>query len=307
MFSLTILNGSRAPVKEPYSIVLTDETALAIFGNQDPIGKIIRLDDKANLKVTAVVAKQPNNATLQSEYLLPWTLQEKLYDWVKNAKTDWRNNDFGLFVQLKDGIDSARTNAKIKDVLVAHQANDATIRKLVKPELFLHPMAKWRLYSEFTEGKNSGDFIQYVWLFGGFGLFILVIACINFMNLSTSRSQKRAKEVGVRKAVGSARQQLIGQFLSESILMAGMALVLALSLVLVSLPSFNQLTGKAMAVDLGNPVFWGITWAFTLFAGLLAGSYPALCLSLFNPVKILNGSFQVGQGASLPRKILVVV
>ncbi|GAB4016941.1 ABC transporter permease [Spirosoma koreense] len=307
MFSLSILNGDKAPFKEPYSIVLTDETAQAIFGVQNPIGKIIRLEDKADLKVTAVVAKQPKNATLQFEYLLPWRLQEKLYDWVKYAKTDWRNNDFGLFVQLKDGIDPAKTNAKIKDVVLAHQSSDATIRKLVKPELFLHPMAKWRLYSEFSDGKNTGGFIRCVWLFGIFGVFILIIACINFMNLSTARSEKRAREVGVRKALGSGRQQLIGQFLSESTLIACMALVLALGIVLISIPYFNRLTEKTMSIELANPVYWVIILLFTVFTGLLAGSYPALYLSSFNPVKILKGGIYIGKNASLPRKILVVV
>ncbi|GAB3696727.1 ABC transporter permease [Spirosoma flavus] len=307
MFSLNILNGDHNPFKEPYSIVLTDETARAIFGNQDPIGKLIRLENKADVKVTAVVAKQPKNATLQFEYLLPWRLMENMYGWVKNAKTDWRNNDFGLFVQLKDGIDPAQTNAKIKDVVLSHQADDANVRKLVKPELFLHPMSKWRLYSEFTEGKNTGGFIKYVRLFGIFGLFILVIACINFMNLSTARSEKRAKEVGVRKAVGSGREQLIGQFLSESTLIAGLALVLALVIVTISLPYFNRLTEKAMSIEFGNPVYWVVILLFTVFTGLLAGSYPALYLSSFNPIKILKGRIHAGQRATLPRKILVVV
>lgn len=308
MFSLNILNGKRNPLKEPYSIVLTDEMAGAIFGRQDPIGKILKLENKTDLKVNAVVAKQPKNATLQFDFLLPWHLQHSLYDWVeKYAKTDWKNNDWRLFVQLNDGMSPAQTNAKIKDVVLDHQADDPNVRKLVKPEIFLHPMAKWRLYSDFEEGKNTGGFIRYVRLFGVFGLFILVIACINFMNLSTARSEKRAKEVGVRKAVGSGREQLIGQFLSESILIACIALVLALGISLISLPYFNRLTEKAMSIDFGNPVFWGITAAFTLFTGLLAGSYPALYLSSFNPVKIIKGNVHVGKGASLPRKILVVV
>ncbi|GAB4031172.1 ABC transporter permease [Spirosoma gilvum] len=309
MFSLPVLNGDKNPLKEPYSIVLTDETARTLFGNQEPIGKIVRIDNSVDLKVTAVVAKQPTNATLQFDYLLPWQLQEARYDWVRNkAKTDWRNNDWGVFVQLKEGIDPAQTNVKIKDVILTHlAANDPTSRNQVKPEIFLHPMSKWRLYSDFTEGKNTGGFIKYVRLFGIFGLFILVIACINFMNLSTARSEKRAKEVGVRKAVGSGREQLIGQFLSESILIATMALVIALVIVLASLPFFNTLTEKTMTIEFGNPLFWGTTLAFTLFTGLLAGSYPALYLSSFSPVKILKGTFQVGKGATLPRKILVVV
>ena len=307
MFSLNILNGNKNPLKEPYSIVLTDEMAHAIFGNQDPIGKIIKLGNTTDLNVTAVVAKQPKNATLQFDYLLPWQLQEAMSEGFKNQKTDWRSNDWSVFVQLKDGINPAQTNAKIKDVVLSHLSTDANSKSLVKPEIFLHPMAKWRLYAEFTDGKNTGGFIKYVRLFGIFGVFILLIACINFMNLSTARSEKRAKEVGVRKAVGSGREQLIGQFLSESTLTAGMALVLALVIVLVSLPYFNTLTGKTMAIEFGNPIFWVVTLVFTLFTGLLAGSYPALYLSSFNPVRILKGGVHVGKSASLPRKILVVV
>lgn len=308
MFSLNVLNGAKTPLNEPYSIALTDETAHTLFGNQDPIGKIVKLDNSVDLKVTAVLAKQPASATLQFDFLLPWQLLEARYEWARKATTNWRNNDFSVFAQLKDGVDPAQTNAKIKDVILNHLASaDPTSKNLVKPEIFLHPMAKWRLYSEFTEGKNTGGFIKYVRLFGIFGLFILVIACINFMNLSTARSEKRAKEVGVRKAVGSDRKQLIGQFLSESMLIAGMALLLALGIVLISLPYFNTLTEKTIAIDFGNPIFWTIILVFTAFTGLLAGSYPALYLSSFNPVKILKGNIHVGKNATLPRKILVVV
>ena len=308
MFSLNVLNGDKNPLKEPYSIVLTDETAHALFGNQDPIGKILKLDNTTDLKVTAVVAKQPKNATLQFDYLLPWQLQENIYAWVgKYMKTNWGNNGWGVYVQLKDDVNPEQTNAKIKDVVLSHTSNNANSKNLVKPEIFLHPMAKWKLYSDFAEGKNIGGFIKYVRLFGIFGVFILVIACINFMNLSTARSEKRSKEVGVRKAVGSGREQLIGQFLSESTLIALMALVLAFGIVLISLPYFNTLTDKTMTIDFGNPVFWGIILIFTLFTGLLAGSYPALYLSSFNPVKILKGGGHIGKSASLPRKILVVV
>jgi putative ABC transport system permease protein len=306
MFSLDILNGDKNPLKEPYSIVLTDETARAIFGNYDPVGKIVKLDNMVDLKVTAVVAKQPKNATLQFDYLLPWHLQDKMYSWISQLKSNWGNNTSGVYVQLKDGISAAQTNAKIKDVVRSHLANDANI-KVIKPEIFLHPMAKWRLYSEFTNGENTGGFIKYVRLFGIFGIFILVIACINFMNLSTARSEKRAKEVGVRKAVGSGREQLIGQFLNESILIAGLSLVLAFGMVLISLPYFNNLTVKAMTIEFRNPILWIILLVFTLFTGVLAGSYPALYLSSFNPVRILKGSIHVGKSASLPRKVLVIV
>lgn len=308
MFSIQVTNGDKQPLKEPYSIVLTEETAEALFGKQDPVGKVVKVDNTMDLKVTAVVKKQPKNASLQYDYLIPWQLQEKIYDWIpKFHKTNWGNNSWQTFVQLKDGVDPEKTNAKIKNIVLNHFKEDQLMQKSIKPEVFVHPMEKWRLYSDFTEGKNTGGFIRYVKLFGIFGIFVLVIACINFMNLSTARSEKRAKEVGVRKAVGSARKQLISQFLSESILIAFMSLALAIVLVAISLPYFNTMTEKQMSMELANPFFWIIMLAFTLFTGLLAGSYPALYLSSFNPVKILKGGIHVGKNASLPRKILVVL
>lgn len=308
MFSLTILNGDKNPLKDPYSIVLTDETANAIFGNQDPVGKIVKMNNTVDLKVTAVVAKQPQNATLQFDFLIPWLLQTKLNaEQIKQAQTQWGNNSYQAYIQLKEGVGAEKTNAKIKDLVLSHLVDDENTVKLIKPEVFIHPIAKWRLYNEFENGKNTGGFIKYVKLFGIFGLFVLVIACINFMNLSTARSEKRAKEVGVRKAVGSAREQLIGQFMSESLMVAFFSLLLALLLVSISLPFFNTLTEKLMTLQIGNPFFWTIIIAFTLFTGLLAGSYPALYLSSFNPVKILKGTFHAGKSASLPRKILVVL
>ncbi len=308
MFSLKILNGNKNPLKDPYSIVLTDQTAEAIFGKQDPIGKILKMNNQTNLKVTAVVAKQPKNATLQFDYLVPWLLIEKIEpEYVKNTKTQWGNNSYQAFVQLKDGVSPEKTNAKIKDVVLTHNLNSPLMKTTIKPAVFLHPMSKWRLYSEFEEGHNVGGFIKYVKLFGIFGLFVLIIACINFMNLSTARSEKRAKEVGVRKAIGSTRQQLIRQFLSESLLISFLALVFALGLVYFSLPFFNNLTKKLMTIQFDNLIFWSITLVFTLLTGLLAGSYPAIYLSSFSPVKILKGGVHVGKSAALPRKILVVL
>lgn len=210
MFSLKLLNGDKNPLKEPYSIVLTEETAQTIFGKQDPIGKTIRVDNTVDLKVTAVVEKQPKNATLQFDYLIPWLLQEKTDPEIKN--NTWGSNSYQIFVQLKEGVSPEKTNAKIKDVVLNHVSDNPVMKTSVKPEVFIHPMAKWKLYSQFEDGVNTGGFIKYIKLFAIFGIFILVIACINFMNLSTARSEKRAKEVGVRKAVGSGREQLIGQF-----------------------------------------------------------------------------------------------
>ncbi|MFT3678995.1 MAG: ABC transporter permease [Ferruginibacter sp.] len=307
MFSINILKGDKKPLHEPYSIVLTDETAGILFGDEDPLGKMVRMDNTTNLKVTAVVPKQPKNSSLSFDYLIPFQLQETIYPWVKlYHKTNWGNNSWQAYVQLNDNANVKTVNAKIKNVVITHFTDENTL-KTIKPEVFIHPMEKWRLYSEFEEGKNIGGFIKYVRMFGILGFVVLLIACINFMNLSTARSEKRAKEVGVRKAVGSGRSQLIRQFLSESMLIAALAFLLALLLVSVALPFFNNLTQKAMSLQVASPVFWGIMIAFTILTGLLAGSYPAFYLSSFNPVRVLKGNLKAGRGSSLPRKILVVV
>jgi putative ABC transport system permease protein len=307
MFSLPVLRGDKNPLEDPYSIVLTIETAQALFGDQNPIGKVLRIDNVFDVKVTAVVGKQPKNATLQFDYLLPWQLQEKIYLWMKGEGKNWGNNSYQVFAQLKESVNPESTNSSIKNVVLAHFKDDKLYENNIKPAVFLHPMAKWRLYSEFEEGINTGGFIKYVRLFGIFGLIVLLIACINFMNLATARSEKRAKEVGIRKAVGSVREQLVGQFLSESLLISVFALGVALVLVGVALPFFNQLTEKVMSLQLANPAFWGVMLAFTVFTGLLAGSYPALYLSSFNPVRVLKGNVRAGKSASLPRQVLVVL
>jgi putative ABC transport system permease protein len=307
MFSLKILDGDKNPLHDPYSIVLTNETAKAIFGNENAIGKVIKLDNETNLKVTAVVQQQPKNSSFTFDYLIPFQLQEVIYTWVKQFhKTNWGNNSWQAFVQLNDNATEKSVDAKIKNVVISHFTDENTLKHII-PEVFIHPMAKWRLYSDFENGKNTGGFIKYVRMFGILGLIVLLIACINFMNLSTARSEKRAKEVGVRKAVGSGRSQLISQFLSESMLIAMIAFLLALGIVLLSLPYFNKLTDKSMSLQITNPLFWLIMIVFTIFTGLLAGSYPAFYLSSFNPVRVLKGNLKAGKRSSLPRKILVVL
>jgi putative ABC transport system permease protein len=307
MFSLNILKGDKNPLKDPTSIVLTEELATTLFGNQNPIGKVLKMDNVIDLKVTAVVAKQPKNATLQFDFLMPWGLQIKILDYIKNQQDSWGNNSFQIYVQLKEGVNPEKTNATIKNVVFDKFKDDKLKQKSVNPKVFLHPMAKWRLYGEFTDGINTGGFIKYVKLFGIFGMIVLLIACINFMNLSTARSEKRAKEVGVRKAMGSGRKELIGQFLSESLVISFIALAFALIIVELVLPAFNTLTEKDVSLELANPLFWGIMLIFTVFTGLLAGSYPALYLSSFNPVRVLKGTIRVGKSASLPRQVLVVL
>ena len=307
MFSLKILEGDKDPLHDPYSIVLTNETAKILFGNESPVGKIVKMDNATNLKVTAVVPKQPKNSSLAFDYLIPFQLEEILHDWVKlYHKTNWANNSWQVFVQLNDNANAATVNAKIKNVVISH-FSDENYLKHVRPEVFIHPMAKWRLYNDFKNGKNTGGFIKYVRMFGILGFIVLLIACINFMNLSTARSEKRAKEVGIRKAVGSGRKQLVSQFLGESMLISTLAFFLALVIVALALPYFNKLTGKEMTLQIASPVFWTIMIAFTVITGLLAGSYPAFYLSSFNPVLVLKGNLKAGKSSSLPRKILVVL
>src|SRR5436190_16766773 len=295
MFSLQILNGDKAPLHDPYSIVLTDQTAKTLFGPEDPIGKMIKLDNSTNLKVTAIVPSLPKTSSLKFDYLIPWSLQEKIYSYIgQYHKTNWANNSWQVFVQLNNNAVEKELNAKIKNVVLNH-ATDENRLTSVKPEVFIHPMSKWRLYSDFENGKNIGGFIKYVRMFGILGIIVLLIACINFMNLSTARSEKRAKEVGVRKAVGSGKKDLIRQFLSESMLIAALSFFLALLLVAIALPYFNKLTEKEMSLQISNPVFWGIMIVFTIITGLLAGSYPAFYLSSFNPISVLKGNLKAGK------------
>jgi len=306
MFSLNILYGDKNPLHDPYSIVLTEETAEILFNTTNAVGKIIKLDNAHDLKVTAVVTKQPKNSSFTFDYLMPWQLQQSIYPDTKNYVSDWGNDSWRTFVQLNSNANVESVDAKIKDVILNHFADDK-IMLASKPQIELFPMSKWRLYTDFDNGKNAGGYIKYVRLFGILGLVVLLIACINFMNLSTARSSKRAKEIGIRKAVGSLRKQLIGQFLSESILITIIAFFLSLILVFFTLPYFNKLTDKDMSLFIANPLFWSLIIAFTLLTGLIAGSYPALYLSSFNPVKVLKGKVNTGRGSALPRKILVVV
>jgi putative ABC transport system permease protein len=304
MFSLKMLKGSINGLKDPSSILLNESVAKALFGKNNPIGKIVRIDNKDNYTVAGVYEDLPRNTTLYTTtILLPWNKYITTEEWMKRAMTQWGNHSWQAFVQVSDNIDIARTSVKIKNASMIHlkEAEDG------KEELVLQPMDNWRLYSEFKNGKVVGGRIQFVWLFGIIGVFVLLLACINFMNLSTARSEKRAKEVGIRKTVGSLRQQLIGQFLSESVVVACIAFVFAIILVQSLLHFFNGLADKNMSIPWSNPFFWLFSLAFTFFTGLISGSYPAFYLSHFEPIKVLKGTFRVGRFASLPRKVLVVV
>ncbi|TKK68274.1 FtsX-like permease family protein [Ilyomonas limi] len=304
MFSLKMKKGGINGLQDPSSILLNESVAKALFGNANPIGKTVKLDNKDNYSVAGVYEDLPRNTTLYATtILLSWNKYITTEEWLKNAMTQWGNHSWQAFVQVNDNIDISKESAKIKNASMIHL--DAA--KDGKEELVLQPMDNWRLYSEFKNGKVVGGRIQFVWLFAIIGIFVLLLACINFMNLSTARSEKRAKEVGIRKTVGSLRKQLIGQFLSESVVVALIAFIFAIILVVCLLSFFNGIADKDMSIPWSNPFFWLFSLAFTFFTGLISGSYPAFYLSSFEPIKVLKGTFKVGRFASLPRKVLVVV
>lgn len=306
MLTLKMLYGSRAGLKDPLSILLSASIARALFGNTDPVGQMLKINNKTDVKVTGVYEDLPLNSQFHTiGFISPFELWVSANDWIKKrAALEWDNHFLRIYAEIKPATSFDKASAAIKD---AERRNAAFFTKgFHDPQDFLYPMSKWHLYS-FRRGAVDNEPIRMVWLVGGIGAIVLLLACINFMNLSTARSEKRAREVGVRKAIGSARGQLVYQFFSESFLVVIFAFVLAVGLVSSSLPWFNGLAAKEMVMPWGNPYFWLVSLAFIFITGLLAGSYPALYLSSFNPVKVLKGTFRVGRWASVPRKVMVVV
>src|SRR5258706_2649978 len=304
LFSLQMIRGNSS-LADPSSLLISRSAAKAYFGEKDPINKLMKIDNELNVKVTGVYVDFPHNSTFADmAFISTWDLIYNNTDWIKTMEDPWRPNAFTVYVPLNVNADVATVSAKIKDAKLK-KVNPKLAQK--KPALFLQPMSKWHLYSEFKNGANTGGAIQYVWMFGIIVVFALLLPCINFMNLSTARSEKRAKEVGIRKTVGSSRKQLVFQFFSESLLTVAFSFVLSLLIVLMLLPFFNSVSDKQMSIVWSNIYFWGISIGFTLFTALIAGSYPAFYLSSFRPVKVLKGTFKAGRFAAIPRKVLVVV
>ncbi len=269
------------------------------------MNRLIKIDNDQQVKVTGVYEDLPYNSDFgKTRFIASWKLYLGNLQWAFKESDPWRSNMFQSFVQLTDQADLQKVSDKIRDVKIKMvKADDA----LHKPAVFLHPMSKWHLYSDFKNGFNVGGRITYVWLFGIIGCFVLLLACINFMNLSTARSEKRAREVGIRKAIGSLRHQLIVQFFGESMLYVVLAFILSLFFVQAGIEFFNDVAGKKMTIPWNQPMFWLAGLGFSLLTGAIAGSYPAFYLSSFDAVKTLKGSLRAGRFASLPRKALVVV
>jgi putative ABC transport system permease protein len=297
MFSWKFIKGNAAiALPDAYSIVLTQSAAKALFGNDDPINKVVKIDNDYDCKVTAIVEDPPGNSTFQFDYI---NLFNYSGDTEKRRMTDWQNSSWTVFIQTVPGANGKTIDKIVNDVKHQHSPGETST-------YFAFPMSKWRLYSDFKDGKNTGGMIEYVKLFSVIAIIILLIACVNFMNLSTARSEKRAKEVGVRKTLGSGKKQLILQFFCESMILAFIAFIFSVGAVYLLLPAFNHLVDKSLTLNIAHPFFWLGALAVIFFTGIVAGSYPALYLSSFNPIGVLKGTFSGGKKAVLPRRILVV-
>ncbi|WPU99928.1 ABC transporter permease [Mucilaginibacter sp. cycad4] len=309
LLTLKMLKGTRDGLKDKSSVLLSASLAKALFGDTDPMFKTIKIDNVWNVKVTGVYEDMPHNSEFRElGFIAPWDLYMTTAAWLKRAETRWGNNSWQIFAQLKPGVDAGKVSAEIKDLkLHAIKAQGDDVGASFKPVVFLHPMSKWHLYSSFKDGFNVGGDVKFVWMFGIIGVFVLMLACINFMNLSTARSEKRAKEVGIRKTVGSLRSQLISQFFIESVILALFAFLISVLLAQLTLSWFNAVADKTMHILWGNAVFWLLGLSFSIITGLIAGSYPAFYLSSFRPVKVLKGTFKAGRYAAIPRKVLVVL
>jgi len=300
---LPLLSGSADnALSDQGDIVLTESVARALFGNIDVLGKIISVDSQWSKKVSAVIKDLPPNSTLHFGVIVPWRNFNQ--GWVKMANTHWDHNLFRLYASLKPNVSYAQVAPKIKGLVEKYAP--ATYG-MMKQQVIMQPMEDWHLYNVYKNGVASGGLIDYIWMFGVIGILVLVIACINFTNLSTARSEKRAREVGIRKVIGSSRRALIAQFLIESVILTFLSFVLSLVLIQLVLPSFNALAATHIGIPYGNGRFWLVMVSYVLLTGLLAGSRPAFYLSSFQPVKVLKGKIVAAGSAIQSRKVLVVL
>ncbi len=311
MFSFEMVQGSWKSLDDPSSIVLSESTAHILFGDQDPVNQMLTIDNSLDVKVTGVFMEPPSNSRFHAlQFISSWDLWVSTNPWMKDDENNWNSDDINFtdvitYVEIEPTTNFETVSKKIEKV----KFNKLTPVQAAQenPKVFLQPMSRWHLYSQWKDAQESGGRIQFVWLFGMIGFFVLVLACINFMNLSTAQSEMRAKEVGIRKSIGSARSQLISQFYIETSLIVLCAFVFAMGLAGMALPWFNQLSEKEMTMPWTNPIFLLIALGFIFFTSLLAGSYPALFLSSFQPVNVLKGTFRVGRFVNVPRKVLVVM
>jgi len=300
MFTEDFIYGDKnTALSDLSSVVLTESTAKAIFGDGNPVGRTIKLDQKFPLKVSGVIKDNPTNSTFNFNALINWDQLSAEQNWVKTS--GWGNYSFKTYVMLKPGALAGALNKKLKNTIARYNPENK------ENTIFLYPFAKYHLYSDFKNGVNVGGKVSSVELFMWLAIGILLIACINFMNLSTARSERRAREVGVRKAIGAARSSLIAQFMGESLLMAFISFLFAVLLVFVLKPVFSDFVNIKLLIPVSNIYAWLAALGVTLFTGLIAGSYPALFLSSFQVVKVLKGQIVKADATVTPRKILVII
>lgn len=299
IFSYTLLQGeASSALKSPVDIAISRKMAQDFFGSAEAaIGKSIRYQNRKDLKVSAVFENVPNGSSTKFDYLINWQTFLEEHTWAK----DWGNNGPSTFLVLRKGTDLDSFRKKIRSFIDLYNKEEN-----FRIELDVQPYSERYLHSNFKNGEIVGGRIQYVTLFSVVAVFILMIACINFMNLTTARSIKRAKEIGIRKVVGAFRGALIRQFMGEALWIVVLSFILALLTVALFLPVFNNIVQKQISLPLGDASFWVSLGLLTLLTGFISGSYPALYLSSFNPVRVFKGSLKFSSGALWFRKGLVV-
>ena len=300
IFSFPLLQGNpKSALNTDQGIVLTQGLAKNLFGSEDPMGKTVRIESNDVFTVTGVLKDLPANTEFSFQYLLPYTYITRL----KWETPNWNFTTAPTYVLLKPGASQASFDEKIKHIIGAH----VTETKFAARETFTQPLSRVHLYAKDENGRLVTGQIATVRLFVIIGVFILLIACVNFMNLSTARSEKRAKEVGIRKVIGARKTSLVSQFIGESILLSAFAFILALGIVELGLKGFDRIINTQLAIDYTNPQFWLAALGFILFTGLVAGSYPAFFLSAARPVRVLKGVMKSANALLTPRKVLVIL
>jgi putative ABC transport system permease protein len=298
VFSFPLIEGSSETVlKDVFSLVITEELAKKIFGNENPMGKTLKVDNEDNFTITGILKDIPANTRFQTEYLMSWEYMK----YKKQENSLWASNSTMTYALLKPNATLASITPKLKDLRRQYEKDNKT------DDFFLYPMSRWRLHSQFVNGVEDGGLTTVIKFAGILAFFILLIACINFMNLSTARSEKRAKEVGIRKVVGAQKGALMRQFIGESIILSSIAGVFALLIVFLLLPTFSKFVYMDIIFEYKNPVFWLYFIGFTVLTGVLAGLYPAFFLASFQPVSVLKGTFKTVNALITPLKALVVM
>ncbi len=297
IFGYRFLSGTAESMRDPNTALISKSTAMALYGTENAVGKTFKYENRRPFTVGGVYADQPANSSLKDiDFFISMNNEET--NGLRNLD-NFENHNCRIFALLAGNVTAGQATTRIKNICSPYVKYAYENYKAI-------PFKSLYLHYDYVSSSAGEGRIVYVRLLGIIGVFILLLACINFMNLATARSEKRAKEVGIRKTVGSLRGHLIAQFLGESVLIAFISFVFAVVLATLTLTWFNQLAGKTMTFPWTNPIFWSLSLICTLLTGLVAGSYPAFYLSSLRPVKVLKGTFKVGKSASNPRKILVV-